>query len=82
MRFTDALRYMLLWLPVSDEIAKVFGSHPWPRGIEVNRETLEAAVECLLDQRMIGRKLSVEELFVQPRGQSWKVGWGPIDVVK
>jgi 4,5-dihydroxyphthalate decarboxylase len=77
MRFTDALRYMLPWLASEiDEIAEVFGSDPWPYGIEENRKTLEAAVECLLDQ------VSVEELFLQPKGQNWKVGWGPIDVVK
>lgn len=77
MRFTDALRYILPWLASElDEIEEVFGGDPWPYGIEENRKTLEAAVECLLDQGMIERRVSVEELFLQPRGQNWKVGWG------
>ena len=51
MRFTDALRYMLPWLTSEiDEIGGVFGGDPWPYGIEENRKTLEAAVECLFDQ--------------------------------
>jgi 4,5-dihydroxyphthalate decarboxylase len=48
MRFTDALRYMLPWLTSEiDEIGEVFGGDPWPYGIEENRKTLEAAVECI-----------------------------------
>jgi len=83
MRFTGGLRYMLPWLPSEiDEIDEVFGGDPWPYGIEANIKTLEAAVECLFDQSMIERKVSVEELFLQPKGQNWKVGWGPTDVVR
>jgi 4,5-dihydroxyphthalate decarboxylase len=65
-----------------DEIEEVFGGDPWPYGIEENRKTLEAAVECLFDQGMIGRRVSVEELFLEPKGQNWKVGWGPLDVMR
>ena len=83
MRFTDALRYMLPWLTSEiDEIEEIFGGDPWPYGIEENRKTLEAAVECLFDQGMIGRRVSIEELFLQPKGQNWKVGWGPTDIVR
>jgi 4,5-dihydroxyphthalate decarboxylase len=83
MRFLDALRYMLPWLASElDEIEEVFGGDPWPYGIERNRKTLEAAVECLYDQGMIERRVSVEELFLHPKGQNWKIGWGPTDVAR
>ena len=43
MRFLDALRYMLPWLPSEiDEIDEVFGGDPWPYGVEPNRKTLQA----------------------------------------
>lgn len=29
---------------------------------------------------MIEKKVDVDELFLQPRGQKWKIGWGPVDV--
>jgi len=35
-----------------------------PFGVEENRRNLEAAVDCLYRQRMISRRLTVEELFV------------------
>lgn len=83
MRFTDALKYMLPWLASEiDEIEQVFGGDPWPYGIEENRKTLEAAVGCLVDQGMIGSRVTVEELFLQPQGQNWKIGLGPVDVVR
>jgi 4,5-dihydroxyphthalate decarboxylase len=67
MMFTDALRYMLPWLTSEiDEIGEIFGGDPWPYGFEENRITLEAAVECLFDQGMIDRRVSIEELFLQP----------------
>jgi 4,5-dihydroxyphthalate decarboxylase len=60
----------------------VFGGDPWPYGIEGNKKTLEAAVECLYDQKMIERRVSIEELFLQSRGQNWKIRWRPIDVTR
>jgi 4,5-dihydroxyphthalate decarboxylase len=81
MRFLGALRYMLPWLPSGlDEIEEVFGGDPWPYGVEENRKTLEAVVESLYEQSMIEKKVTVDELFLQPRGQNWKVGWGPTEV--
>ena len=72
---------MIPWLPSElDEIEEIFGGDPWPYGVEENRKTLEAAVECLFDQSMIRQKVTVDELFLQPRGQNWKVGWGPTEV--
>jgi 4,5-dihydroxyphthalate decarboxylase len=83
MRFLDALRYMLPWLPsVIDEIDDVFGCDSWPYGVEKNKKTLEALVECLVDQGMIEKKVDVDELFLQPRGQNWKIGWGPVVVAR
>lgn len=77
MRFLDALRYMIPWLPLDiDEIDEVFGGDAWVYGIEPNRKTLEALVDALYDQAMISNKPTVEELFAPIRGQNWKVGWG------
>jgi len=83
MRFTDALRYMLPWLPSElDEIDEVFGGDPWPYGLEPNRKTLQALVDCLYDQSMLEKPVTVDELFFQPRGQNWHVGWGPTEVTR
>lgn len=78
MRFLDAPRYMLPWLAAElDEIDEVFeGGDPFVYGVEPNRRTLEALVEALYDQGMIGTRPSVDELFAPVRGQNWKVGWG------
>ena len=43
--------------------AKVVGD-PFPFGIEKNRKALEAITQFALDQKMVPRKYSVEELFV------------------
>jgi len=43
--------------------AKVVGD-PFPFGIEKNRKALEAITQFALDQNMVPRKYSVEELFV------------------
>ena len=83
MRFLGALRFMLPWLPAEiDEIEEVFGGDPWPYGVEKNKRTLEALIEALWDQGMIEEKLEVGDLFLLPRGQNWKVGWGPAEVVR
>lgn len=75
MKFTDALRYMLPWLPAElDEIQETFGNDPWPYGVEANRKTLEALIQFLYDQSMIERPVSVDELFLTPRGTNWKIG--------
>jgi 4,5-dihydroxyphthalate decarboxylase len=77
MRFLDALRYMVPWLPTAiDEIDEVFGGDAWVYGVEPNRKTLEALVDALYDQGMISSKPTLEELFAPIRGQNWKVGWG------
>jgi ABC-type nitrate/sulfonate/bicarbonate transport system substrate-binding protein len=45
--------------------AKVVGD-PFPFGIEKNRKALEAITEFALNQKMVPRKFSVEELFAVP----------------
>lgn len=84
MRFTNALRYMLPWLPSElDEIDEVFeDGDPWPYGVESNRRTLQALVDGLFEQSMIPKEVTVDELFVPVRGQNFKIGWGPVEVGK
>jgi len=83
MKFTNALRYMLPWLPSElDEIEEVLGGDPWPYGVEPNRKTLQALVESLYDQSMVDKPVNVDEMFVPVRGRNFKVGWGPTDVGK
>ena len=83
MRSTNALRYMLPWLPSElDEIDEVFQGDPWPYGVEPNRNTLQALVDYLFDQSMIEKPVSVDELFVPVRGQNFKIGWGPVQVAR
>ncbi|MCJ1394728.1 hypothetical protein MMC18_007608 [Xylographa bjoerkii] len=74
MRFMGALRYMLPWLPAEiDDIDEVFGHDPWPYGVEANRKTLTALVECLYEQSMIEKVVPVDELFAPVRGNNWKI---------
>jgi len=65
MKERGALRYMLPWLPADmDEIDDVFGGDPWPYGIEVNRPTLEALVQYMVEQNFIAKPIPIEDLFV------------------
>jgi 4,5-dihydroxyphthalate decarboxylase len=64
MRFSSALRYTLPWLHADlDEIGEVFGSDPWPYGLEANRYVLTTLVEYLVEQRLLRRPIALEELF-------------------
>jgi 4,5-dihydroxyphthalate decarboxylase len=47
-----------------EEERAVFGDDPWPHGIEKNRANLERFVGYSLDQGLMEKKLSVEELFI------------------
>jgi 4,5-dihydroxyphthalate decarboxylase len=68
MRYLGTLRYMLPWLPDHlDEIDAVFGTDPWPYGVEANRPTLEALVQYLHEQALIAAPMPVDELFVPMR---------------
>lgn len=75
MKSLSALQYMLPWLPESlDDIEEVFGGDPWPYGVEANRKTLETLVRNLVEQSMIGREVSVDELFAACRPNRFPVG--------
>lgn len=47
-----------------EEERAAFGDDPWPHGIKKNRANLERFVDYSLDQGLMEKKLSVEELFV------------------
>jgi 4,5-dihydroxyphthalate decarboxylase len=42
----------------------LFGDDPWPIGIEPNRKSVETFLRYALDQELIARPVTVEELFV------------------
>jgi 4,5-dihydroxyphthalate decarboxylase len=46
-----------------EEQQQVLGPDPWPSGIERNRANLERFMGYSLDQGLMARKISVEELF-------------------
>jgi len=52
-----------------EEERKAFGEDPWPHGIEKNRANLERFIGYSLDQGLMEKKLSVEELFVDKENQ-------------
>ncbi len=65
MKFSSALRYMLPWLQADlEEMSEVFGTDPWPYGLEANRAVLTTLVQYLVEQRLLRRPLALEELFV------------------
>lgn len=47
-----------------EEERQAFGDDPWPHGLRKNRANLERFVDYSLDQGLMEKKLSVEELFV------------------
>jgi 4,5-dihydroxyphthalate decarboxylase len=47
-----------------EEERKAFGADPWPHGIMKNRANLERFVGYSLDQGLMEKKLSVEEMFI------------------
>jgi 4,5-dihydroxyphthalate decarboxylase len=65
MRYGGSLAYMLPWLLSEiEEIDEVFGGDAWPYGVELNRPTLEALVQYMVEQHFIARPIPIEELFV------------------
>jgi 4,5-dihydroxyphthalate decarboxylase len=53
------------WDKAAADNAAVVGD-PFPFGIENNRKALEAITQFAVDQKMVPRKFSVEELFMPP----------------
>jgi 4,5-dihydroxyphthalate decarboxylase len=48
-----------------EEERKIFGDDPWPHGIKKNRANLERFIGYSLDQGLMEKPLTVEELFVE-----------------
>jgi 4,5-dihydroxyphthalate decarboxylase len=46
------------------ELGNVVGGDPFPYGVEANRKGLEAMTQFAVEQHMVPRKFTVEELFV------------------
>lgn len=62
----SALRYMIPWLPDEiDEMERVFGDDPWTYGVEANRSTFETMIRFMVQQDMLKKAPTVEELFVK-----------------
>ncbi len=65
MQFSSALRYTLPWLLADlEEMTEVFGRDPWPYGLEANRAVLTTLVQYLVEQRLLRRPITLEEVFV------------------
>jgi 4,5-dihydroxyphthalate decarboxylase len=47
-----------------EEEQKLLGDDPWPYGLEKNRSNLERFMGYSLDQGLMAKKMTVEELFV------------------
>ncbi|MGQ0568380.1 MAG: ABC transporter substrate-binding protein, partial [Armatimonadota bacterium] len=66
MKFSSALRYTLPWLHADlDEMSEVFGADPWPYGVEANRTTLQTLGDYLVEQRLVGKPLTIDEFFAR-----------------
>lgn len=48
------------------KLAKVVGDDPLPYGIEANRPTIEALEKTAWDQRLTPKRMTIDELFVDP----------------
>jgi len=48
-----------------EEEREAFGSDPWPHGLEKNRANLERFIGYSLDQGLMEKKMTIEELFVE-----------------
>ena len=46
-----------------DELDGLFGSDPWPYGLEANRVTLETLMQFLVEQRLSPKTTAIDDLF-------------------
>ena len=61
---TNALAVTLPWLVAEIERTRqLMGEDFWPYGVEPNRRTLETLVQYLVEQKLVERRLPLEELF-------------------
>jgi 4,5-dihydroxyphthalate decarboxylase len=71
MKEVGALAYMLPWLPDHlREATEIFGADLWPYGVTVNRPTLAALVDYMVEQGLIAKPVAIEDLFVPGIGVS------------
>ena len=54
-------------------LAKIVGPDPLPYGIETNRKTIAALEKTAFDQGLTPRRMSMEELFVDPQKSAERV---------
>ena len=65
LSMTGAPKTMLPFLHAEvDETLALFGPDPWPDGVDNNRQTLEKAVQYMLDDGLIDRRPTLDEIFV------------------
>jgi 4,5-dihydroxyphthalate decarboxylase len=48
------------------QLAKIVGDDPLPYGLEANRPTIEALEKTAWDQRLTPRRITIDDLFVDP----------------
>jgi 4,5-dihydroxyphthalate decarboxylase len=66
MKSSGTPMYMLPWMKADiAELDTLFGSDPWPYGVEPNRPTLDALMTYMADQGLIAKKLPIDELFLK-----------------
>jgi len=65
MKNLAALRYMLPWLADDlDEIESIFKGDPWPYGELENKLCIDTLVDYMLEQGIIGKRVSTNDLFI------------------
>ncbi len=67
-RKRSASEKSILWPEITwEEQERCLGPHPWPAGVEANQKELDALIGYALDQGILSKRISPEELF-QRRG--------------
>jgi len=65
MKNLAALRYMIPWLADDlDEIESIFKGDPWPYGELENKLCIDTLVDYMLEQGIIGKRVSTNDLFI------------------
>ena len=63
--YTGALKSMLPMLHAEvDETRQIFGDDPWPDGVDANRRTLDRLLSYMIEDAIITRRPSMDELFL------------------
>ncbi len=56
----------------ASETEGLLGGDPWPYGIAPNRHVVESLLEDVVDQGLVDRRMTVEELFVKDLPEPWR----------